>query len=83
MAAPDRPDGGQWNIGGTVGLAIEDWIGILPGVVNISTWLFTSSAMGGSSKMIRSGRGAIAMAVMTRFNCPPVRRHIKWDIIAV
>ena len=36
-----------------------------------STWVVTSSAVVGSSKMIRSGLGDMAIAVITRCSCPP------------
>jgi hypothetical protein len=36
-----------------------------------SIWVVTSSAVVGSSKMIRSGRQDIAMAVIARCSCPP------------
>jgi hypothetical protein len=36
-----------------------------------SIWVVTSSAVVGSSKMIRSGRQDIAIAVIARCNWPP------------
>jgi hypothetical protein len=36
-----------------------------------STWVVTSSAVVGSSNMIRSGRDDMAMAVMARCSWPP------------
>ena len=40
----------------------------------ICAWMLTSSAVVGSSAMIRRGEQAMAMAIITRWRMPPDRR---------
>ena len=39
--------------------------------VRIWAWVVTSSAVVGSSAMMRAGSSASAMAIITRWRCPP------------